>query len=57
MTEQLSIHTQESAPSTSWFQLIWGLHPCGQHTVNFSHLMGVSVSAKQLKGLGSGYHL
>ena len=25
-----------------------GLHACGPHTDNFFHLMGVSVSAKQL---------
>ena len=30
-----------------------GLHACGQHAVNFSHLVGTSVSAKQLKGHGS----
>ena len=38
-----------SASSTFWFYLVWGLHACGQQTVNFSHLVGVSVSAKQLK--------
>ena len=27
-----------------------GFTCCGQHTVNFSHLVGVSVSEKQLKG-------
>ena len=26
-----------------------GLRACGQHTVNFSHLVGGSVSVKQLK--------
>ena len=36
---------QEST-STFWFQLVWGLHACGQQTVNFFHLMGVSVTAK-----------
>ena len=36
----------ESASSTFWFQPVWDLRACGQHTVNFSHLMGVSVSAK-----------
>ena len=25
----------ESESSTLWFQQIWGLHACGQHTVNF----------------------
>ena len=42
---------QESASSTIRFQLVSGLHACGQHTVNFSHLVGVSVSAKQLKDI------
>ena len=41
----------ESASSTFWFQLVWGLHACEQHTVNFSHLVGSSVSAKQLKDI------
>ena len=40
----------ESASST-WCQLVWGLRACGQQTVNFSHLEGVSVSAKQLKDI------
>ena len=41
----------ESASSTFWFQPVWGLHADGQHTANFSHLVGgfISVSAKQLK--------
>ena len=39
----------ESASSTICFQLVWGLGACGQHVVNFSHLVGVSVSAKYLK--------
>ena len=43
----------ESTSSTFWFQLIWGLHAHGQHTVNFFHLLRVSVSAKQLGGHGS----
>ena len=42
---------QESASSTFG----WGLHACGQHAGNFSHLVGVSVSAKQFKGHGSEY--
>ena len=33
-----------------WF-LVWGLHACGRHTINFSHVVGVSVCAKQLKVL------
>ena len=48
---------RESAPSTFWFQPVWGLRACGQHTVNFFHLVGDSVSAKQLKGPGSEYSL
>ena len=32
----------ESASSTFWFQVVWGLHVCGKHTVNFSHLVGFS---------------
>ena len=39
----------ESASPIFWFQLVRGL--CGQQTVNFSHLEGVSVSAKQLKDI------
>ena len=46
----------ESASSTFWFQLIWGLRARGQHTVKFFHLLGVSVSAKQLRGHGSEYY-
>ena len=41
----------ESASSTFCFQSVWGLRACGQHTVNFSHLVGVSVSAQQLKDI------
>ena len=33
----------ESASSTFWFQPIWYPCACGQHTVNFSHLVWVSV--------------
>ena len=43
---------QESVSSTFRFQLVWGLHACGQHTTvncNFFHLEGVSVSAKQFR--------
>ena len=43
----------ESASSTFWFQLVWVLCACGQHIVNFFHLVGVLVSARQLKGHGS----
>ena len=39
----------ESASSTFWFQPVWGLHACGQHAVNFFHLVGMLASAKQLK--------
>ena len=39
----------ELASSTFWFQQVWGLNACGQHTINFSHLVGILVSAKQLK--------
>ena len=45
----------ESTSSTFWFQLVRGLHAWGSHTVNFFHLVGTSVSAKQLKGHGSEY--
>ena len=48
---------QESTSSTFWFQPVWGPRVRGQHTVNFFHLMGLSVSAKQLKGHGSEYYL
>ena len=44
---------RESASSTFWFQLVWGLRAGGQHAGNFSHLLGLSVSAKQLTGYGS----
>ena len=30
---------------------------CGKHTVNFFHLMGVSVSSKNLQGYGSEYYV
>ena len=39
----------ESATSTFCFQVIWRLQASEQHTGNFSHLVGVSVSAQQLK--------
>ena len=38
-----------SASLTFRFQLVWGLRAGGQHTINFSHLEGVSVPAKELK--------
>ena len=41
----------ESVSSTFWLQPVWDLHACGQRTVNFSHLVGISVSAKQLKDI------
>ena len=47
----------ESTSSSFWFQLVWGLCASGQHAVNFFHLVGVSVSAKWLKGHSSEYYL
>ena len=41
----------ESTLSTFWFQPVWVLHACGQHAVNFFHLGGLSVPAKQLKNV------
>ena len=41
----------ESASSTFGFYCVWGLHACGQQRVNFTHLVGVSVSAKQLEDI------
>ena len=32
----------ESTSPTFWFQQVWGLHACGQQTVNFFHLVGGS---------------
>ena len=40
-----------TASSTSWFHLVWGLCACGQHAVKFSHLVGASASAKQLRDI------
>ena len=37
--------------SPFWFQLVSGLCACGQYAVHFFHLLKVSVSAKQLKGM------
>ena len=34
-----------------WFQLYWGLCAYGQHIFNVSHLMRVSISAKQLQDI------
>ena len=42
---------QESQSSTFWFQPVWGLHAGGEHAVNFFHMVGVLVSAKQLKDM------
>ena len=39
----------EPASSTFWFQPIWDLHTCGQHTVNVPHLEGASVWANSSK--------
>ena len=47
----------ESTSLTFWFQLVWGLCACGQHRVNLFRLVRVSISAEQLKGHGSEYHL
>ena len=33
--------------------MVWGLPACGQHIVNFFHLVRVLVIAKQLQGYGS----
>ena len=40
-----------STSSTFWFQPNGGLLVCGQHTVNFLHLLGVSVPAEQLRDI------
>ena len=42
--------------STFCFQLVWDLCACGQ-VVNFSHLVGISVSAKQLKDTDKPRHV
>ena len=42
---------REPTSSAFWFQPVWGVRACGQHTVNFPHLVGVSVSAEQLKDI------
>ena len=42
---------QESASSSFWLQLVWGLGTGGQQAVNFFHLLGVLASAKQLKDM------
>lgn len=47
----------ESTSSAFWFQLVWGLCACGQHTVGLFHMLGVLVSAKQLKGFITEYSL
>ena len=39
----------ESLSSDLWFQLDWGLQAGGQQAVNLFHLVGVLLSAKQLK--------
>ena len=44
---------EESASSTFWFQLVWVYLLIGSIQITF-HLLGVSVSLKQLKGHGSG---
>ena len=40
---------RESASSTFWFHQVRGLPVCGRHVITFSHLEGVSISAKQLR--------
>ena len=45
----------ESASSTFWFQLVWGLYDFGQHTDDLFHLVGPLAPAKQLQGHGSEY--
>ena len=47
----------ESASSTFWFQTVWVLYACGQHIVNFFHIMGVSIFVKQLKKYDSKFYL
>ena len=42
---------QELTLSTLWFQPVWSLHAYGQHAVNFFHLVGVLIPAKQLKDM------
>ena len=42
---------QESASSAFWFQTIWSLPACGQHAVNFIHVVKVLLYAKQLKNM------
>lgn len=42
---------QESQSSAFRFQPVWGLRAGGQHAANFFHLVGVVVSAKQLKNM------
>ena len=41
----------ESQPSTLWFHSLQGLCACRQHAVNFFRLVGVLVSAQQLKNV------
>ena len=41
----------EPTSSTLWFQPVRGLQAGHQHAINFFHLMGVSVSATQLKDM------
>jgi len=42
---------QESASSSFWLQLVWGLGTGGQQAVNFFHLVGVLISTQQFKGM------
>ena len=40
----------EPASSTFWFQPVWGLHACGQHTVDLLEPVEASAPVKQLQG-------
>ena len=46
---------QESQSSDFWFQLVWDLCAGDQHVVNFFHLLGVLVSAEQLKDMAQDF--
>ena len=48
---------RKSTSSNFLFQPLSGLCPCGQQTIDFFHLVEVSLSAQQLKGHDSEYYL
>ena len=48
---------RESASSSFWFQMVWGLPASGQNTVDFLYPVGALAPAKQLQGHGSEYYL